>query len=139
MQTFLPYPDFDKTAQTLDKKRLFKQLVESRQILATIGEKVTKNDGGLYKKTHIHHPIHKMWKDHRSCLKLYHNALLRECLNRNIKTPIQPLIVTGKITVPDFIGDPEFHAAQRSNLLRKDRKYYSQFGWKEQDNLPYIW
>jgi len=33
----------------------------------------------------------------------------------------------------------EIHASHRSNLLRKNFEFYSKFGWKEPDNLPYIW
>ena len=36
MQTFLPYPDFAKSAACLDNKRLNKQIVECYQILRAI-------------------------------------------------------------------------------------------------------
>ena len=36
MQTFLPYPDFVKSALVLDYRRLGKQRVEARQILDII-------------------------------------------------------------------------------------------------------
>lgn len=38
MQTFLPYPDFDKSAQSLDMMRLGKQRVETFQILQKLVE-----------------------------------------------------------------------------------------------------
>lgn len=38
-----------------------------------------------------------------------------------------------------WLGNPAFHAAHRSNLLRKDPTHYFQFGWTEPHNLPYIW
>lgn len=40
---------------------------------------------------------------------------------------------------PTWFGNPEFHASHRSNLLRKSPEHYSQFGWTESHNLPYIW
>lgn len=40
---------------------------------------------------------------------------------------------------PPWFGDPEFHASHRSNLLRKDYRHYSQFGWMEPIDLPYLW
>ena len=40
---------------------------------------------------------------------------------------------------PKWLGNKKFHASHRSNLLRKDREWYSQFGWTEPDDLPYIW
>ena len=33
MQTFLPYPDFQRSAAVLDKKRCWKQVVETKQII----------------------------------------------------------------------------------------------------------
>ena len=36
MQTFLPYKDFDQCAETLDNKRLNKQILESYQILKVL-------------------------------------------------------------------------------------------------------
>ena len=36
MQTFLPYPDFAKTATVLDPRRLGKQRVEAMQILRAL-------------------------------------------------------------------------------------------------------
>ena len=36
MQTFLPYDDFEKTAQCLDRLRLGKQRVETLQILKAL-------------------------------------------------------------------------------------------------------
>jgi hypothetical protein len=42
-------------------------------------------------------------------------------------------------SMPDWYENEEFHASHRSNLLRKNKEYYSQFGWKEKDNLSYVW
>ena len=43
VNTFLPYPDFVKSAKALDYKRLGKQRVEAWQILRALrGEKITK-------------------------------------------------------------------------------------------------
>ena len=30
-------------------------------------------------------------------------------------------------------------ASHRANLLRKDPRYYEQFGWTEDPTAPYIW
>jgi hypothetical protein len=44
---------------------------------------------------------------------------------------------------PPWLGNPYFHAAHRSNLLRKDAEkgwgWYCNFGWEEPDDLPYVW
>ena len=38
MQTFLPYPDFAKSAMCLDNKRLGKQRIECLQILKALND-----------------------------------------------------------------------------------------------------
>ena len=40
---------------------------------------------------------------------------------------------------PPWFRDDTLHASHRSNLLRKDRDYYSRFGWNEPADLPYYW
>jgi hypothetical protein len=141
MQVFLPERSFKKTARVLDKKRLFKQLVETRQILATNGVHILKNDGTPMKPTHPNHPIHKMWGGkYIRALRVYHNVILSECLRRGINTQIEPLPkVRCPVIYPDFIGNREFHDAHRSNLLRKDPEHYGKFGWNVPNDLNYIW
>ena len=39
----------------------------------------------------------------------------------------------------DWLGDKRFHASHRANLLRKDFEWYSQFGWTENLESPYLW
>jgi len=40
---------------------------------------------------------------------------------------------------PSWLGDPAFHRAHQSNLLRKDPEWYGQFGWEVKNDLPYVW
>ena len=40
---------------------------------------------------------------------------------------------------PPWLGNEKFHAAHRSNLLRKNPVWYDKFGWREPNNLPYVW
>ena len=40
---------------------------------------------------------------------------------------------------PDWFGDINFHRSHQSNLLRKDKNWYSQFGWDVPDDLEYLW
>ena len=62
MQTFLPYPDFAKSAACLDNKRLNKQIVECKQILMALsGES----------KGWRNHPAVLMWKGCECCLAGY--------------------------------------------------------------------
>ncbi len=57
MQTFLPYPDFKRSAKVLDYRRLGKQRVEALQILKALQ---VENYGWR------NHPIVKMWKERRT-------------------------------------------------------------------------
>lgn len=133
MQTFLPYPSFVDSVKCLDRQRLGKQRVEAKQllnVLASSGKVGWKN-----------HPAALMWKGHEFALMEYYNACLREWEYRGYKNILlKPYIMTvGTITYPSWLGNKDFHAAHRSNLLRKNKEHYKQFGWTEPDDLPYVW
>lgn len=132
MQTFLPYPNFKKSAKTLDWRRLGKQRVEAYQILKSLSEKRTK--GGW-----VNHPAVKMWRGYENALSLYMNECIDEWKLRGYKNTMEKAIIRGMIIYPKWLGDNGFHAAHRSNLLRKDFEYYSKFGWKESTCIPYKW
>lgn len=141
MQTFLPYPDFKKTAQCLDYKRLGKQRVESFQILLLI-DRIKRND--IYKENGkkigwINHPAVLQWIGYERALKEYLNICIFEWINRGYNNTIEIYNLKGKIKYPKWLGNEEFHASHRSNLLRKDHEFYSRYNWKEQSNLPYVW
>ena len=132
MQTFLPYPNFKRSVNVLDNKRLGKQRVEAFQIL-NILLKRTKS------KAWINHPAVKMWKGCPNALKSYLNESIREWVSRGFKNNMDKENISGKIKMPPWIGNKKFHSSHKSNLLRKDKKYYSKFKWKERSNLPYVW
>jgi len=44
-----------------------------------------------------------------------------------------------RIKMPLWLGNTELHASHRSNLLRKDKLFYAQYGWNESADLPYVW
>ncbi|MEU7740966.1 MSMEG_6728 family protein [Nonomuraea sp. NPDC049158] len=67
MQTFLPYPDFARTAAVLDPLRLGKQRVEALQILRAL----TIPGYGWR-----HHPAVRMWASYEEAL--VRSALLRK-------------------------------------------------------------
>ena len=132
MQTFLPHKNIKKSLSVLDTKRLGKQRVEAFQILNILLNR-TKTKGWR------NHPAVKMWKGHPNALKFYFNSCLEEWIKRGYKNNMKYEKIRGKIVFPVWIGNTKFHASHRSNLLRKDGEYYSQFGWKEKPTLPYIW
>jgi hypothetical protein len=129
MQTFLPYPDFKKSIRALDYRRLGKQRVEAYQIIRTI-----KSSSG-YKN----HPAVEMWRGYINALKLYHNLCIDEWVRRGYKNKMKKMKISGKISYPPWFGRENFHAAHRSNLLRKDNNFYGQYGWKEPPDLLYLW
>ena len=130
MQTFLPYPNFKKSAEILDYRRLGKQRVEALQIL-----KAVQNENYGWKS----HPIVKMWKGFESALIEYKNTMIHEWISRGYNNNMMLDAVSEQIVYPPWLGIKEFHASHRSNLLNKDLEYYSQFNWKEKPGMDYIW
>lgn len=101
---------------------------------------------GKIKTAWYNHPIVQMWKGYENCLLLYGVAICKEWINRGYKDNMLGRFELNllhskkeKLLIPSWLGKDNFHASHRSNLLRKNKKYYSQFGWKEPDNLPYVW
>jgi len=177
MQTFLPYPDFNKSARVLDDKRLGKQRVECLQILQTLAKgpyqsretilgdwkSCSKDEFDSLPKINTrrtpwyNHPAVRMWKGWECTLTEYAIIICTHWVNRGYKdtcigkirhvhygTPVKCHSVVERQQghneyYTPWLYNPDFHAAHRSNLLRKDPTHYSQFGWTEPHNLPYIW
>lgn len=135
MQTFLPYSDFAKSASCLDNKRLGKQRVEAKQIYLAIHD---PNYGWQ------NHPAVKMWRHWPISLATYGEFICIEWRSRGFNDSLLPFfqelsaVNTHTKNVPTWCT-PEFCASHRSNLLRKDPVWYSQFNWSEPNNLPYVW
>jgi hypothetical protein len=133
MQTFLPYCDFRDSLQALDDRRLGKQRVEAFQILNILLER-TETKGWR------NHPTILMWTGCAEALKIYFNISLEEWGRRGFRNNLPAESIENEIIVyPAWLGDPHLHASHRSNLLRKDFKFYSKYDWKEPPNLPYFW
>jgi hypothetical protein len=134
VQTFLPYPEFDRSAKVLDRQRLGKQRVEVLQIITTL---VT------HRNAWKNHPATMMWRGHEAMLALYGDAICSEWISRGYqdtcRDKINKLVIGKPLSTPEWLGRLDFHASHRSNLLRKSPEHYGQFGWSEPDNLPYIW
>lgn len=131
MQTFLPFPDFKKSLECLDNKRLNKQKVENFQILNIL---LNRTDSKAWRN----HPAVKMWAGYENALKEYQNFTIDECLKRGFKNTLNYETISGNIVYPKWLGNEEFHRSHRSNLLRKDKNYYSKY-FNEPDNLKYVW
>lgn len=133
MNTFLPYADFKKSAFVLDKQRLGKQRVEVLQLLRALQNPV---------HGYRNHPATKMWLGYTEALVAYGLAVCDEWTARGYKDTVYDQILEymeGSIVLPLWFGRESFHASHRGNLLRKDRRWYSVFGWVESTFLPYEW
>lgn len=133
MQTFMPYPDFIKSALVLDNKRLGKQRVEVLQILTALNNP---------KYGWQNHPAVKMWRGYSSGLVVYGMAICGEWTDRGFADSCYERIrqyYQAKAKIPPWIGNEAFHASHRANLLRKNPIHYGKFGWTEDPSLPYVW
>ena len=166
MQTFLAYPYFNESASVLDDKRLGKQRVECLQILNVLAigpyqrakcdadaifpvwESCPVNEWQKdkinyeYRRTPwYNHPAVRMWKGYEAALNEYARVICLKWRRRGYKDTVLEKLAPDAIVFfyPPWLGNLAFHASHRSNLLRKNAEHYSQFGWTEPHNLPYVW
>ena len=139
MQTFLPYADFVQSVKVLDYKRLGKQRVETFQVLNILLDRTPTKVDGTPKKGWRNHPVTRMWTGYEEALKLYQNYTILEWVGRGYNNTMKFEKVDHKnIIYPSWFGSEEFHRSHRSNLLRKDYEYYSQY-FDEPSDLEYYW
>ena len=147
MQTFLPFPDFERSARALDLKRLGKQRVECIQVVRGL----TRRDYGWR-----NHPAVLMWRGYAEALGRYSFTVCEVWVERGfadtcaatIRTDLleagvgtvrsQPeLAAAGEL--PPWLGDPDFHRSHRSALVRKDAGHYGELFPAVPDDLEYVW
>lgn len=132
MQTFLPYDNFIDSVKVLDYRRLGKQRVETFQVLNILLER-TESKGWR------NHPVTRMWTGYEEALKLYQNYTILEWIDRGYNNTMKfEKIDHSSIVYPPWFGQDLFHRSHRSNLLRKDYEYYSQY-FDEPSDLEYHW
>jgi hypothetical protein len=147
MQTFMPYDSFVDSVACLDYRRLGKQRVECKQLLQALGVPV---GGPLSAKPSSwrNHPAARMWQGYEYSLAVYGIAVCDEWRSRGYRDTLYPQFQDAAFTIlrrgndsgaPPWLGDAAFHSSHRSNLLRKLPEHYSQFGWSEPNDLPYVW
>lgn len=137
MQTFLPYADFDRTAQVLDRLRLGKQRLETWQILHTLSGRSFAWD---------RHPAVVMWRGHGRALATYGMAVCQEWRKRGYRDSLMDKIAESflwfppeQIALPSWMGREDFHLSHQSNLVRKDAKHYGPLFPGVPADLPYVW
>ncbi|MFB9239798.1 MSMEG_6728 family protein [Plantactinospora siamensis] len=133
MQTFLPYPDFLRTARALDQRRLGKQRVEAIQVLRGL----TRPGYGWR-----HHPAVRMWAGYEEALVRYGldicaawtaagradtcagtlaADLAAGCGISTVRSQYE-LAAAGEL--PPWLGRDDLHLSHRAALLRKDPEFY---------------
>ena len=117
MMTFLPYPNYIRSAQVLDNKRLGKQRLEAMQLINILENKTTG-------KGWRSHPALKMWIGYTNSLKYYCNCCIDEWIYRGYKNTMIKYDVDHQNEDPWWIGNKDFHRAMRARLIVKDRNYY---------------
>lgn len=132
MQTFLPYPDFEYTAEFLDRQRLGSQRKEAKQILNAL----ETGRGWIY------HPATKMWRGYEYQLCEYGIYICAEWIGRGYVDNLLEEFIERQdryddTGMPPWMGDEEFHESHRSKLMMKKPEYYNFPNTRL--NLPYIW
>jgi hypothetical protein len=135
MQTFLPYPEFERTASVLDRQRLGKQRVEAWQIL-----KANANTSGGWKN----HPATLMWRGFEHALCDYGIAMCNEWIKQGFKDTLRLRFQTLRGTIepsgtPRWVYNPQLSVSHQSNLVRKLPEHYRKFFPDVPDYLPYVW
>jgi hypothetical protein len=133
MQTFLPSADYEYTAQTLDNKRLNKQILEGYQILKILSG---ASESGAWRN----HPAVLMWTNSEVELKDYIDHMVYEANFRGIKTDKNVSNLNDlKVRFGRFWGTDKpiwqkpMHLSRlveshKANLYRKDSVLYQEFG-----------
>ena len=144
MQTFLPYANFEKSARSLDYRRLGKQRVECKQIINALSPDYDKRGW-------VNHPATQMWKGYVDVLKVYANTMITEWINRGYNNTMELYDVDvaklqSEDAIPTWLGHAELHKSHRINLLRKDSAFYApqytlaaSMSTREIESYPYWW
>lgn len=133
MQTFLPYSDYEMSAQALDNKRLNKQILEGYQILKVLSG---ASPSGAWRN----HPAVLMWKLSENELHRYIQNMIYEADWRGIKTDKNAYNIKTlkKEYGSNWGNDTPFwmesditlrciNTTHRVNLFKKDPMYYAKF------------
>lgn len=134
MQTFLPKKSPTFGIEYLDYKRLGKQRVETLQIVNALKGK---------SKGWVSHPATKMWRGYENALIEY-GILCCQFWKKlgyddNVEVQLYFLKTKDPIIYPIWLCDERIYSSHRSNLLRKDFKFYSKYGWVEEPSNLYYW
>lgn len=143
MNTFLPWPEFDWSARTLDNERLENQRVETLQIM----HHLLVGGGGEW----YDHPAIKMWEGYERALLSYQQTICCEWSSVRgfpdkiwdetrlmfLDVVIDPMATP--LILPPWIGNVDFHISHQSNLLRENEGHYRKFFPGIRTDHDYLW
>lgn len=147
MQTFLPFPDFRASADSLDDRRLGKQRVEALQILRAL----TREAYGWKP-----HPAVLMWAGHEEALVRYGLEVCAAWVGRGRADTVEGTLMADALAagitvvrgqpelaaagaLPAWLGDEQLHASHRSRLVQKDPDHYRPRFPDAAEDLDYVW
>jgi hypothetical protein len=147
VQTFLPFPDFEASARSLDTKRLGKQRVETIQVVRAL----TVAGYGW-----ANHPATLMWRGFEEALGRYGFTCCEVWLElgfgdtcaatiaADLRTAGIPVVrsqaeLAAAGALPPWMGDADLHRSHQSALVRKDPDFYRPHFADVPDDLPYVW
>lgn len=122
MQTFLPSPSFVSSATALDSRRLGKQIMECRQILAAL----QAGPGAPW----YGHPAVQMWAGALTVLREYADAcamVWRQRTGRQHRSALPLDTGMPLLDSPAWLCHEPYHRGQRGHLYRKDQVHYAAF------------
>jgi hypothetical protein len=150
IQTFLPYPDFERSVRALDTKRLGKQRVETLQIMQVLLE--MRWDPHLDRpvehspKGWRTHPAVMMWRGHELWLMRYQRLTCAVWVERGFgdtcARKTSGLVAARSLPEqhpPPWLGDEALHRSHQSNLVRKAPELYGPLFPEVPADLPYHW
>ena len=125
MQIFIVGTVYE-TARALDPKRLWKQILETDQIIAALeGNAAWSN-----------HPVVLMYKNHIDFLKIY-RTVLGLYRSGNLEEA-QNLSNTAELLKPDFLG-PYLYDQMKRRLYTKNKNYYNQWSDLGESDINYYY
>jgi hypothetical protein len=147
MNTFLPYADYEQTAQCLRSRDLETQILHVRLLLDTLHEV-----DELTVQAWQNHPIVSMWRGHEAQLATYGLAMSEEWNNRTGNDPESEYfqwhldnvscVDDFEMSKPKWMEDKRMEVVMsnhRGILLFKDAAWYSKFGWNVGPCSSYFW
>lgn len=136
--TFVPFPNLEKIASVLDKKRYNKQITECIELVNAL-------EGT--KQGYSKHPATLMWKGHIEALKFYYNFLLAKWYEFGGKGSRKPYeIAEEEVSWPWWWGLESVHLSHKLSLRRKNPEHYTmellELTEKQESLMPlvgYVW